>query len=190
MEIIILKTVLYVFKSMILEHIRPFLKLLFPFDDYDPEETLTQQNTPLGNIIDYNYEHNLSDIMDNIYERLIRKHDMNKLINHFNIQYHNLQRSIFKSVLEPIINKDKRPNPNDKDIQKLNIPPDILKELFIDLIKQWEAKHQQQPQPVPKTKPKPTLQPKPKPTRQPASKPKPKPTLQPKTKPTQPQPQP
>ena len=58
------------FKPMILKHIRPFLKSLFPFDKYNPNSILRQE-TPLAFIIHNKYEHNLSDIMDNIYERLI-----------------------------------------------------------------------------------------------------------------------
>ena len=65
------------FKTMILRHIRPFLKSLFPFDKYDPNSILRQE-TPLAFIIEHNCENNLSDIMDNIYERLISKHNMNK----------------------------------------------------------------------------------------------------------------
>ena len=43
-----------VFKSMILKHIRQFLKSLFPFDRYDPNITIIRQETPLGKIINNN----------------------------------------------------------------------------------------------------------------------------------------
>ena len=103
--------------------------------------------------------------MNKIYEEITDKeYDMNGLIELINNQYHKIQYNIFKSVLEPRIeaktNNKTRPNLDDKDIQVLNIPPDIFKKLYADLIHRWEAKQQQQPQPAPKPKPKPTLQPK------------------------------
>ncbi len=154
-----------IFKSMILKHIRPFLKSLFPFDKYDPDKSFLIQNTPLDLIIRNNYEQNLSNIMNNIYNRLIRKFNMQTLIGNYNTRYHILQRSIFKSVLEPRIEaktfNTTRPNLNDKEIQEMNIPPDIFEELKRDLIHRWEAKQQPKPKPTPQPKPKPAPKPKP-----------------------------
>ena len=153
------------FKEMILKHIRPFLKSLFPFDKYDPDKSFLIQNTPLDLIIRNNYEQNLSNIMNNIYNRLIRKFNMQTLIGNYNTRYHILQRSIFKSVLEPRIEaktfNTTRPNLNDKEIQEMNIPPDIFEELKRDLIHRWEAKQQPKPKPTPQPKPKPAPKPKP-----------------------------
>ena len=87
------------FKPMILKHIRPFLKSLFPFDKYNPNSILRQE-TQLVFIIYNNYEHNLSNIMNNIYEEVTFDYDVNKLNEVVNKYYHILQHNIFKSILE------------------------------------------------------------------------------------------
>ena len=184
------------FKEMILKHIIPFLKSLFPFDKYDP---YLNQNTPLEFIVNSNYKHNLSDIMDNIYDKLKASYNMNLLNDYYNLQFHNLQLSIYKSLLEPLIEEKTNINTRPQSLinytytQDMEIPPDILKKLDLDLSHRWDAKHpqpkprQRQPQLKPTLQPKPT--PKPKPTLQPKPAPKPKPKSQPKPKP-KPQPKP
>lgn len=60
---------------------------------------------------------------------------------------HNLQRSILKSVQETRIklktNNKTKPKLDNKDIQIMNIPPEIFNELYTDLIHKWETKQQQ-----------------------------------------------